>query len=144
MLPEPKEIITGTIRGGTETITPFKLTTGDYNKLKEVINTQKLNYDGFGEKTILETMNNYLESPAYTERAGIVEEYGLTNALGKKAAQEIYLDLAEINRAYIKNGENLYLESRGQNELQQRVDKKNKIKREYYNLLEKSFNNLNN
>ena len=46
------------------------------NKLKEVINTQKLNYDGFGEKTILETMNNYLESPAYTSRAGIVEEYG--------------------------------------------------------------------
>jgi len=140
MLPEPKEIITGTIRGGTETVTPIKLTTGDYNKLKEVINTQKLNYDGFGEKTILETMNNYLESPAYTSRAGIVEEYGLTNALGKKAAQEIYLDLAEINRTYIKHGENLYFESRGQNELQQRVDKKNKIKEEYYNALEKSLN----
>ena len=140
MLPEPKEIITGTIRGGTETVTPIKLTTGDYNKLKEVINTQKLNYDGFGEKTILETMNNYLESPAYTRRAGIVEEYGLTNALGKKAAQEIYLDLAEINRTYIKHGENLYFESRGQNELQQRVDKKNKIKEEYYNALEKSLN----
>ena len=140
MLPEPKEIITGTIRGGTETVTPIKLTTGDYNKLKEVINTQKLNYDGFGEKTILETMNNYLESPAYTSRAGIIEEYGLTNALGKKAAQEIYLDLAEINRTYIKHGENLYFESRGQNELQQRVDKKNKIKEEYYNALEKSLN----
>ena len=140
MLPEPKEIITGTIRGGTETVTPIKLTTGDYNKLKEVINTQKLNYDGFGEKTILETMNNYLESPAYTSRAGIVEEYGLTNALGKKAAQEIYLDLAEINRTYIKHGENLYFESKGQNELQQRVDKKNKIKEEYYNALEKSLN----
>lgn len=144
MLPEPKEIITGTIRGGTETVTPIKLTTGDYNKLKEVINTQKLNYDGFGEKTILETMNNYLESPAYKSRAAFVEEFGLTDAFGKKAAQEIYLDLAEINRAYIKNGENLYFESRGQNELQQRVDKKNKIKEEYYNLLEKSFNNLNN
>ena len=142
MLPEPKEIITGTIRGGTETVTPIKLTTGDYNKLKEVINTQKLNYDGFGEKTILETMNNYLESPAYTSKAGIVEEYGLTNALGKKAAQEIYLDLAEINRTYIKHGENLYFESRGQNELQQRVDKKNKIKEEYYNALEKSLNTL--
>ena len=140
MLPEPKEIITGTIRGGTETVTPIKLTTGDYNKLKEVINTQKLNYDGFGEKTILETMNNYLESPAYTSRAGIIEEYGLTNALGKKAAQEIYLDLADINRTYIKHGENLYFESRGQNELQQRVDKKNKIKEEYYNALEKSLN----
>ena len=142
MLPEPKEIITGTIRGGTETVTPIKLTTGDYNKLKEVINTQKLNYDGFGEKTILETMNNYLESPAYTSRAGIIEEYGLTNALGKKAAQEIYLDLAEINRTYIKHGENLYFESRGQNELQQRVDKKNKIKQEYHNALERSLNTL--
>ena len=85
-------------------------------------------------------MNNYLESPAYTSRAGIVEEYGLTNSLGKKAAQEIYLDLADINRSFIKHGENLYFDSRGQNELQQRIDKKNKIKSDYFNALEKALN----
>ena len=144
LLPEPKEIITGTITGGRKNVAPIKLNTGDYNKLKEVINTVKLDRDGFGEKTILESMNEFLESRDYISREKIIEENGLNSDIGRVAAQEIYLELAQINRDYIRYGENLYFESRGQNELQQRIDKKNKIKIDYINALEKQLNQLSN
>ena len=144
LLPEPKEIITGTITGGRKNVAPIKLNTGDYNKLKEVINTVKLDRDGFGEKTILESMNEFLESRDYISRENIIEENGLNSDIGRVAAQEIYLKLAQINRDYIRYGENLYFESRGQNELQQRIDKKNKIKIDYINALEKQLNQLSN
>ena len=144
LLPEPKEIITGTITGGRKNVAPIKLNTGDYNKLKEVINTVKLDRDGFGEKTILESMNEFLESRDYISREKIIEENGLNSDIGRVAAQEIYLKLAQINRDYIRYGENLYFESRGQNELQQRIDKKNKIKIDYINALEKQLNQLSN
>ena len=144
LLPEPKEIITGTITGGRKNVAPIKLNTGDYNKLKEVINTVKLDRDGFGEKTILESMNEFLESRDYIFRENIIEENGLNSDIGRVAAQEIYLKLAQINRDYIRHGENLYFESRGQNELQQRFDKKNKIKIDYINALEKQLNQLSN
>ena len=144
LLPEPKEIITGTITGGRKNVAPIKLNTGDYNKLKEVINTVKLDRDGFGEKTILESMNEFLESRDYISREKIIEENGLNSDFGRVAAQEIYLELAQINRDYIRYGENLYFESRGQNELQQRIDKKNKIKIDYINALEKQLNQLSN
>ena len=144
LLPEPKEIITGTITGGRKNVAPIKLNTGDYNKLKEVINTVKLDRDGFGEKTILESMNEFLESRDYIFRENIIEENGLNSDIGRVAAQEIYLKLAQINRDYIRYGENLYFESRGQNELQQRIDKKNKIKIDYINALEKQLNQLSN
>ena len=62
--------------------------------------------------------------------------------MGKIAAEEIYRRMSAINRAYTLAGERLYYQKVvGDKEKMQRIDKKNKIKEEYGELLQLFPNN---
>lgn len=131
LLPEPKEVIVGPY-GSKDNITPKKLDTYDYNQLRRVINRVKIN-----GKTLIERQNDYLEMPEYTQFAAKIKEYGLNSDLGQEAAKIIYSSMSQINRSYILKGEAMYFEQKMDNEeLQRRIDKKNKIKESFVNLLQ--------
>ena len=144
LLPEPKEIITGEgfIKNARKNFIPAKLSTDDYIALKRVINTEKLTHKGF-KKTLLEAMNHYLDSEHFRTNKIIIEQNGIKNEIGKLAAQEIYGEMSLINRKYIRHGERLFLESSrfGRKKIDERTQKKDNIKREYVNQLEKQFTN---
>jgi len=128
ILPEPKDIITGS--ASKKDFEPVKLNTTQYNKLREVINTHIPRGKRYGDKNLLEAMNSYLEEEHYEINKGYIEELGLRD--GKIAADAIYLELSRINNYYINSGENLYIESQGRKEIKERFEKKDKIKKDYY------------
>ena len=137
ILPEPKDIITGSAT--KKDFEPVKLDTTQYNKLREVINTHIPEGKRYGDKNLLEAMNDYLEEEHYEINKGYIEELGLRD--GKMAADAIYLELSRINNYYINSGENLYIESQGRKEIKERFKKKDKIKKDYYDYIEEQLAN---
>ena len=137
ILPEPKDIITGS--ASKKDFEPVKLNTTQYNKLREVINTHIPRGKRYGDKNLLEAMNSYLEEEHYEINKGYIEELGLRD--GKIAADAIYLELSRINNYYINSGENLYIESQGRKEIKERFEKKDKIKKDYYDYIEEQLAN---
>ena len=111
--------------------------------MKTVINRVKLDRDGFGAKTLIEAQNEYLNSAAYEQQKFAVEQSDtIKSGPGKIAAEEIYRRMSAINRDYILAGEKLYYQKVvGDKEKMQRIDKKNKIKEEYGELLQLFPNN---
>ena len=141
LLPEPREIITGDLDKDDAVVK--KLNTYEYNQMKTVINRVELDRDGFGAKTLIEAQNEYLNSVAYEQQKFAVEQSDtIKSGPGKIAAEEIYSRMSTINRAYTLAGERLYYQKVvGDQEKMQRIDKKNKIKEEYGELLQLFSNN---
>ena len=141
LLPEPREIITGDLDKDDAVVK--KLNTYEYNQMKTVINRVQLDLDGFGAKTLIEAQNEYLNSAAYEQQKFVIEQSDtIKSGPGKVAAEEIYRRMSRINRAYILAGERLYYQKVvGDQEKMQRIDKKNKIKEEYGELLQLFPNN---
>ena len=128
-LTEPKEYITGDYT--SQNFVPIRLDTNQYNGMKKDINTMKLNV-GFGKKTILESMNSYLESKDYIKNKRIIDEEGLQSEGGALAANNIFYQLSVINKTYIKQGEINFINENYSKEEQRRIrNYKLGIKKDY-------------
>ena len=128
-LTEPKEYITGDYT--SQNFVPIRLDTNQYNSMKKDINTMKLNV-GFGKKTILESMNSYLESKDYIKNKRIIDEEGLQSEGGALAANNIFYQLSVINKTYIKQGEINFINENYSKEEQRRIrNYKLGIKKDY-------------
>ena len=128
-LTEPKEYVTGDYT--SQNFVPIRLDTKQYNNMKKDINTMELNV-GFGKKTILESMNSYLQSKDYLKNKRIVDEEGLQSEGGSLAANNIFYQLSVINKTYIKQGEINFINENYSKEEQRRIrNYKLGIKKDY-------------
>ena len=128
-LPEPAEYITGDFT--KQNFVPIRLDTYQYNDLKKDINTMELNA-GFGKKTILDSMNSYLQSKDYLKNKRIIDEEGLQSENGALAANGIFYQLNLINKRYIKAGERNFINNNFTKQEQRRIQNhKQGIKKDY-------------
>jgi len=115
---EPSEFITGDF--SKENFVPIRLDTNEYNALKIRINTLEIDA-GFGEGTILESMNTYLKSPDYTSNRDIIDAEGLNSKAGQVAANAIFAELTYINKTYIGIAEQEYIDNNFSSNEQDRI-----------------------
>ena len=136
---EPSEYITGDMT--KDEFVPIRLNTQQYNALKVNINTMKLNV-GYGDKTIMQSMNAYLKSSEYTSNKKIIEEEGLNSQLGQQAANGIFAELTFINKSYIQRAEQNYIQKNFSDQEQESImNYKSGIQSDY---ADKFLNSLNN
>ena len=136
---EPSEFITGDF--SKEDFVPIRLDANGYNALKIRINTLEVDV-GYGEGTILESMNSYLKSPDYISNRDIIEEEGLNSQAGAIAANAIFAELTYINKTYIGIAEQEYIDNNFSSNEQDRImDYKSGIQIDYS---DKYLRNLSN
>jgi hypothetical protein len=136
---EPSEYITGDMT--KDEFVPIRLNTQQYNALKVDINTMKLDV-GYGDKTIIQSMNAYLKSSEYISNKKIIEEEGLNSQLGQQAANGIFAELTFINKSYIQRAEQNYIEENFSDQEQESImNYKSGIQSDY---ADKFLNSLNN
>ena len=136
---EPSEFITGDFN--KEDFVPIRLNTNDYNALKIRINTVEVDV-GYGEGTILESMNSYLKTDDYKSNRDIIEEEGLNSQAGQIAANAIFAELTYINKTYIGIVEQEYIDNNFSSNEQDRImDYKSGIQIDYS---DKYLRNLSN
>ena len=133
-LPEPKDIITG---GFTrQEFEPVKLDTTQYAQLKEFINTHIPEGGKYGDRTLLEAINAFLDTEEYQVLSQRIKDEGLNSEFGREAAKIIYSHLYRINNYYIKSGEGEFLiQVLGMTEIEERLRKKGIIKQEFNQLI---------
>ena len=136
---EPSEFITGDF--SKENFVPIRLDANEYNALKIRINTLEIDA-GYGEGTILESMNTYLKSPDYKSNRDIIDEEGLNSKAGQIAANAIFAELTYINKTYIGIAEQEYIDNNFSSNEQDRImDYKSGIQIDYS---DKYLRNLSN
>ena len=136
---EPSEFITGDF--SKEDFVPIRLDANGYNALKIRINTLEVDV-GYGEGTILESMNSYLKSDDYISNRDIIEEEGLNSQAGAIAANAIFAELTYINKTYIGIAEQEYIDNNFSSNEQDRImDYKSGIQIDYS---DKYLRNLSN
>ena len=136
---EPSEFITGDF--SKEDFVPIRLNSQDYNALKVRINTVELDV-GYGEGTILESINTYLKSEEYIANRDIILEEGINSQAGQIAGNAIFAELTYINKTYIGHVEQEYIENNFSSNEQDRImDYKSGIQIDYS---DKYLRNLSN
>ena len=138
-LPEPKDIITGGY--SKQEFEPKRLNTKEYALLRRFINKHVPEGQRYGNKTLLQAWNQYLDSTEYKVFSKIIKNNTLTSNKGQAAAKEIYSRLYKINNYYIKSGEAEFISQvLGESEIEKRLQKKAKIKQEFVEEIEKEIN----
>ena len=139
-LPEPKDVITGGY--SKQEFEPKKLNTKEYAVLRKFINKHIPKGEKYGNKTLIQAWNQYLNSKDYEVLSKAIETNGLTSEKGQIAAKEIYSQLYRRNNYYIKSGETeFFLQVLGEKEIEKRRGKKAKIKQEFFNEIENDLMN---
>ena len=136
---EPSEYITGNM--SKDEFVPIRLNAQQYNDLKIDINTMKIDF-GYGENTILEEMNRYLSSKEYIENKKFIEEEGLNSKKGQQAANAIFAELTYINKTYIQQAEQNFIDNNFSEQEQDSImNYKSGIKSDYVDSFIEALNN---